>query len=172
MTVVDVDEATEGVVAVVDFFAIGQGFHQQPTSSIALILSDQFAAIVAELGFLQQLPVEVILVSRATTVETGFLLDQAVGVIVEVVMLAALVFDFSQQQARVVIAIAKLAAVGIDAAANQMQFVGVLVAGDATKLVAFGGDSAIPGVGERASGAAGQGNLFFPKLICPQTLFF
>jgi hypothetical protein len=72
--------------AVVDFLAVGQGFDQQPTSSIAQKLSDQFATIVTELGFLQQSAVEVVLVGGATTVEAGFLLDQAVGVIVEVVM--------------------------------------------------------------------------------------
>ena len=131
VAVVDVYEATEGVVAVVNFLAIGQGFHQQAASGIALVLSDQFTAVVAELGFLQQLAVEVVFISGATTVETGFLLDQAVGVVIEVVVLATFVFDLGQQQARVVVAIAQLAAVRIDPAADQVQAIGVFVAGHA-----------------------------------------
>ena len=99
VAVVDVYEATEGVVAVVDFLAIGQGFHQQAASGIALVFGDQFTAVVAEFGFLQQLAVEVVLVGGTTTVETGFLLDQAVGVVIEVVMLATFVFDLGEQQA-------------------------------------------------------------------------
>lgn len=43
-----------------------------------------------------------------------------------------LVFDLGGQQACVVIAIAQLAAIAIDAAAEQMQVVGVFVAGDTT----------------------------------------
>jgi len=105
------------------------------------------------------LAVEVVFVRGATTVEAGFLLDQTVGVVIEMVMLAALVFDFSEQQARVVVAVAKLATVGIDAAADEVQIVGVFVAGDATQFIAFGGDIAIGVVAECASGAAGQRNL-------------
>ncbi len=53
VAVVNVNEAAKRVVAVVDFFAISQGFHQQAASGIALVFGDQFAAIVAEFGFLQ-----------------------------------------------------------------------------------------------------------------------
>ncbi|RMQ32983.1 hypothetical protein ALQ07_200143 [Pseudomonas syringae pv. actinidiae] len=53
VTVVNVNEAAKRVVAVVDFFTISQGFHQQAASGIALVFGDQFAAIVAEFGFLQ-----------------------------------------------------------------------------------------------------------------------
>ncbi|KTB97127.1 hypothetical protein AO386_25905 [Pseudomonas syringae ICMP 11292] len=58
-------------------------------------------------------------------------------------MLAALVFDLGKQQAGVVVAITQLAAVGVDAA----------------QLVALGGDFAVSVIGERAGGAAGQGDL-------------
>ena len=51
VAVVNIYETAQGVVAVVNLFAIGKGFHQQTASSIALILSYQFAAVVAEFGF-------------------------------------------------------------------------------------------------------------------------
>lgn len=88
-----------------NLFAIGEGFHQQSSGSITLILGHQFAAVVAKFGFLQQLAVEVVFVRGAATIEAGFLLDQAVRVVVEFVMLATFVFDFSEQQTRVVVAI-------------------------------------------------------------------
>ncbi|AZD83098.1 hypothetical protein C4K14_0243 [Pseudomonas chlororaphis subsp. aureofaciens] len=75
------------------------------------------------------------------------------------VLLATLVLDIGQQQARVVVAITQLAAVGIDAAADQVQVVGVFVAGDAAQLVALGGDFAVGVVAEGAGRTAGQGDL-------------
>jgi len=159
VAVVDVNEATEGVVAVVNLLAIGQSLHQQTASGVALVLGDQLAAVVAEFGFLQQLAVEVVLVGRTATVEAGFLLDQAVGVVIEVVMLATFVFDLSEQQARVVVAVAKLTAVRVKATADQVQAVGVFVAGDAAQFIAFGSDFAVGVVGERAGCTAGQGDL-------------
>ncbi|KIF55336.1 hypothetical protein NX10_25740 [Pseudomonas fluorescens] len=60
---------------------------------------------------------------------------------------------------RVVVAVAQLAAVGIGAAADEVQVVSVFVAGDAAELVAFGSDAAIRVVGKRTCGAAGQGDL-------------
>ncbi|MCF5031317.1 hypothetical protein GIW78_19030 [Pseudomonas syringae] len=142
-----------------DFFTISHGFHQQTASAVTLILGDQFTAVVAELGFLQQLAVEVVLVGGAAAVEAGFSLDQAIAVVVEVVVLAALVFDLGEQQACVVVAITQLAAIRVDAAADQMQVVGVFVTGNAAQFVALGGDFAVGVVGERAGGAAGQGDL-------------
>ena len=159
VAVVDVDEATEGVVAVVNFFAVSQCFHQQAASSVALVLGHQFAAVVTELGFLQQPTVEVVFVGGAATVEAGFLLDQTVRVVVEVVVLAAFVFNLGEQQARVVVAVAQLAAVGVDAAAHEVQVVGVFVAGDAPEFIPFGGDATIRVIGEGAGGAAGKGDL-------------
>ncbi|KPY24544.1 Unknown protein sequence [Pseudomonas syringae pv. philadelphi] len=53
VSVVNVNEATKRVVAVVDFFTIGQGFDQQAASAVTLIFGNEFAAVVAEFGFLQ-----------------------------------------------------------------------------------------------------------------------
>ncbi len=78
MAVIDVHQAPEGVVAVVNCFTIRQGFHQQAACSVALISGNQFVTVITEFGFLEQLAVEVVLVGRTATVETGFLLDQAV----------------------------------------------------------------------------------------------
>ncbi len=159
VTVVDADQAAESVVAVMDRAAIGLGFDQQAASAVALILGDEFAAVVAELGFLEQLAVEVVFVGGSAAVEAGFPLDQAIAVVVEVIVLAALVFDFGEQQAGIVVAITQLAAIRVAAEADQMQVVGVFIAGDAAQLIAFGSDFAIGVVGERAGGAAGQGDL-------------
>ncbi len=142
MAVVDIYQATECVVAVVNFFAIGQRLDQQTACGIALVFGNQFATVIAELVFLQQLAVEVVLVGSPTTIETGFLLDQAVRVIIELIAFAALVLDLGEVELRVVVAVAQLAAVGVDAAADEVQVVGVFIAGDATELAAFVGDSA------------------------------
>lgn len=50
---VDVNQTAKGVIAVVNFLAIGQGFDQQSACGVALLLSDQFTAVVAEFAFLQ-----------------------------------------------------------------------------------------------------------------------
>ncbi len=141
-----------------DRTAIGQGFDQQAASAVALILGDEFAAVVAELGFLEQLAVEVVFIGGSAAIEAGFPLDQTIAVVVEVIVLAALVFDFGEQQAGIVVAITQLAAIWVDAAADQMQVVGVFIAGDAAQLIAFGSDFAIGVVGKSAGGAAGQGD--------------
>jgi len=78
MTIVHIDQTAKCIVAVVNFLAVGQGFDQQATRGIALILGHQFTAVVTKLGFLQQFAVEVVLVSGTTPVETGFLLDQPI----------------------------------------------------------------------------------------------
>ncbi|VVO37256.1 hypothetical protein PS689_05492 [Pseudomonas fluorescens] len=96
VTVVDADQAAESVVAVVDGAAIGQGFDQQAASAVTLILGDEFAAVVAELGFLEQLAVEVVFIGRAAAIEAGFPLDQAIAVVVEMIVLATLVFDLGE----------------------------------------------------------------------------
>ncbi len=142
-----------------DRAAVGQGFDQQAASAVTLILGDEFAAVVAELGFFQQLAVEVVFIGRAAAVEAGFPLDQAIAVVVEVIVLAALVFDFGEQQAGIVVAITQLAAIRVDAAADQMQVVGIFIAGDAAQFIAFGSDFAVGVVGKSAGGAAGQGDL-------------
>ena len=58
-----------------DRAAIGQGFDQQAASAVTLVLGDEFAAVVAELGFFQQLAVEVVFIGCAAAVEAGFPLD-------------------------------------------------------------------------------------------------
>ncbi|GGK49909.1 hypothetical protein GCM10009103_50390 [Pseudomonas koreensis] len=116
-----------------------------------LVFGNEFAAVIAEFGFLQQLPVEVVFVGRATTVEASL--------VIELVMLAALVFDVSEQQTRIVVAVAQLAAVRIDTAADQVQVVGVFVAGYTAEFVPFGGDVAIGVVGEGTCCAARQRDL-------------
>ena len=146
VAVVDVNEATKRVVAVVNLLPIGQRLDQQTAGGIPVIFGDQFATVIAEFGFLQQLAVEVVFVRGAAAVEAGFLLNQPVAVVIKVVVLAALVFDFTEQQARVVVAVAQLAAVGIDAAADEVQVVGVFVAGDTAELVAFVRDRATDAV--------------------------
>jgi hypothetical protein len=52
-----------------------------------------------------------------------------------------------------------LAAVGIDSTADEVEIVGVFVAGDTAKFVTFSSDIAVGVVAECASGAAGQGDL-------------
>jgi len=142
-----------------NLFAVGEGFHQQSAGSIALIFGNQLAAVIAELGFLQQLTVEIVLVSSTTAIEASFLLDQAVRVVIELIALTAFVLDLGEIELRVVVAVAQLAAVRIDAAADQVQVFGVFVAGDTAEFVAFGGDVAIGVVGEGTCCTARQRDL-------------
>ncbi|CRM97637.1 hypothetical protein [Pseudomonas sp. 22 E 5] len=94
-------------------------------------------------GFFLKVAVKVVDVGGALAVEADFLLDQAVGVVVEPVGFADFVFDFGEQQPSVVVAVVDLAAIGVEAAADQVQAVGVFVAGDVAEFVAFGSDFAI-----------------------------
>ncbi len=94
-------------------------------------------------GFFQQVTVEVVDIGGASAIEVDFLLEPAVGVIVEAVDFADFVFDFGEQQSHVVVAVVDLGAVRIDAPADQGQTVGVFVAGDAPQFIAFGGDSSV-----------------------------
>ena len=57
--------------------------------------------------------------------------DQAIQrvVLITTVAFAAVVFDFSEQKTRIIVAIAQLAAVGVDAAADDVQVVAVFVYG-------------------------------------------
>ncbi len=81
-------------------------------------------------------------------VEAGFLADQAVGVVVELVGFAGFVFDLGEQQPGVVVVVLDLGAVGVEAAADQVQAVCVFVAGDVAEFVAFGDDFAVGVVAE------------------------
>ena len=143
VAVVDADQAAEAVVAVFDLDAVGQGFDQQPPGRIPLVSGDQLRTVSTELGFLQQLAIEVVGVRGALAVEAGFLSDQAAGGVVQPIFFAGFVFDFREQQLRVVVAVLQLGAVGIEAAADQVQVVEVFVARDAAEFVAFGGDFSV-----------------------------
>ena len=83
-------------------------------------------------------------------------MDQAVGVIVELVGFADFVFDFGEQQPYVVVAVLDLGAVGVDATADQVQAVGVFVAGDVAEFVAFGDDFSVGVVAEFPESTAWQ----------------
>ncbi|MNF72140.1 hypothetical protein D3C84_541100 [compost metagenome] len=152
VTVVDADQSAEAVIAIFDLDAIGQRFDQQPPCRISLISGNPLRAVVAELGFFQQVSIEVVGVRRALAIESGFLSDQSARCVVQAILFAGFVFDFREQQLRVVVAIAELRAVGVDPAADQMQTIDVFVAGNEAKLVAFGGDFS---VGVVAKGARG-----------------
>ncbi|VVN45592.1 hypothetical protein PS663_05781 [Pseudomonas fluorescens] len=64
---------------------------------VALIASDQPTTVITVFSLFLQVAVEVVDVSRTLAVKSGFLLDQAIAVVLKSVGLADLVFDFSQQ---------------------------------------------------------------------------
>jgi hypothetical protein len=64
---------------------------------IALVAGNQLTAVVAVFGLFLQVAIEVVGIGGALAVKAGFLLDQAVGVVVECVGLADFVFDLGQQ---------------------------------------------------------------------------
>ena len=103
--------------------------------------------------------VEVVGIRGASAIESGFLSDQSIGRVVQLIVFAGFVFDLGQQQLRVVVAIPQLRAVGIDPAADQMQVIVVFKAGDAAQFIAFGGDLAVGVVAERAAGACRKSRL-------------
>ena len=70
-------------------------------------------------------------------VEAGFLADQAVGVVVELVGFAGFVFDLGEEQPGAVVAVLDLGAIGVKAAADQVQAVCVFVAGNVAEFIAF-----------------------------------
>lgn len=103
--------------------------------------------------------VEAVGVGSALAVEADLLSDQAVGRVVQLIFFAGFVFDFGQQQPRRVVAVLQLAAVGVQAAADQVQVVGVFVAGDPPLFIALGGDLAVGVVAPGSGGTVGQGHL-------------
>ncbi len=76
--------------------------------------------------------------------------------VVELVGFAGFVFDLGEQQPHVVVAILDLGAVGVEAAADQVQAVCVFVAGDVAEFVAFGDDFAVGVVAEFPTTTAWQ----------------
>src|SRR5690554_155912 len=73
--------------------------------------------------------IQVILVSGATAIKSGLLFDQPVRVIVDAVGFTPLIFDVSQQEPMMIITVAKLAAVRVDATSEQVKVVVILVTG-------------------------------------------
>ncbi|MNK86435.1 hypothetical protein D3C87_1063470 [compost metagenome] len=121
-----------------------------------MVLRDELRTVVAELGFLQQLAIAVIGIRGTTAIEAGFLSDQSARRVVQPIGVADLVFDFGEQQLRMVVAVLQCAAFGVDPAADQVQVVGVFVTGHPSQFVGFGGDLAVGVVAIGAAGAGGQ----------------
>ncbi|CAM3422829.1 Secreted protein [Pseudomonas gessardii] len=96
VAVVDAEEVAEAVVGVIHGTAIGQGFSDKAAGVIALVGGNQLTVIIAKLGFFLQVAVKVVDVGGALAVEAGFLLDQAVGVVGQLVGFTGFVFDFGQ----------------------------------------------------------------------------
>ncbi|CRM01602.1 hypothetical protein [Pseudomonas sp. 31 R 17] len=97
VAIFDAEQVALAVVDVVDRVAIGQGFSYKMTGMIALVTGNKLTAIVAVFGLFLQVAVEVVGVGGALAVEAGFLSDQAVGVVVQLVGFADFVFDGGQQ---------------------------------------------------------------------------
>ena len=69
----------------------------ESTGIVALVAGDQLTTVITMLGLFLQVAIEVVGVIRALPVKPGFLLDQAIGVILESVGFAHLIFDLGQQ---------------------------------------------------------------------------
>jgi len=157
--VVHAHQAAQGIVAIVDLAVVGLRSDQQAARGVALVAGDEFAAVLAILGLLQQVPVEVVGIGASAPVETGFPADKATGVVVEAVQLATLVLDLAEQQPGVVIAVAQLAAVGVDAPGDEVQATVVFVTGHPAELIALRRHLAVGVVFVGAAGAPRQGDL-------------
>ncbi|RVD75029.1 hypothetical protein A9HBioS_4996 [Pseudomonas koreensis] len=159
LPVINPGQSAQAVIAVSHLNPVGQGFQQQAPGGIARVSGDQRRAVITEFGFFQQMPVAVIGVGGAPSVEPGFLSDQSGGRVVQSVLFPGLVLDFCQQQLRMVVAILHPGAVGIDLARDQVQVVVILVTGDAPEFVTLGSDLAVSAVAVGAGGAGGQRRL-------------
>ncbi|EZP31739.1 hypothetical protein BW33_02260 [Pseudomonas sp. RIT288] len=162
LTVIDPGQTAQSVVGVSHLNPVGQGLEQQTPGRITRVSGDQRRAVITELGLFQQVPVAVVGVSGAPTIEAGFLSDQSGGRVVQSVLFPGFVLDFRQQQLRMVVAILHPRAVGVDLARDPMQVVVILVAGDAPELVALGSDLAVGAVAVGTGGAARQRRLQQP----------
>lgn len=97
MAVVDAEEIALAVVGIFNDAVIGQDFSYQASGMVAFVTSDELTAVVAVFGLFLQVAVKVVNVSGALPIKPDFLLDQAVGVVVEPVGFADFVFDFGEQ---------------------------------------------------------------------------
>ncbi|VVQ33193.1 hypothetical protein PS947_03310 [Pseudomonas fluorescens] len=146
LAVVDANQTAETVVLVGDLEAVGQGLDQQTPGSIALIRSEQTRAVIAELGLLQQMAVEVIGVRRAPAVKTAFLTNQPGRCVIQPVLFPRFVFNLGEQQLRMVVAVLHPCAIGVDPPRDQVQVIVVFVAGDVPELIALGSDLTVGAV--------------------------
>ncbi len=96
VAVVDAEEVAEAVVGVIDAAAVRQGFSYEAPGRIARITGNQLTTIVAVLGLFQQVPGEVVDVGSAAAIKPGFLLHQAVGVVLKPVGFPNLIFDLGE----------------------------------------------------------------------------
>ncbi|VVO90431.1 hypothetical protein PS898_02294 [Pseudomonas fluorescens] len=103
--------------------------------------------------------VEVIGIPCTPPVEAGFLSDQSGRRVVQSILFAGLVFDFGEQQLRMVVAVLHPRAVGVDPARNQVQVVVILETGDAPEFVALGSDLVVGTIAVGAGGARRRSRL-------------
>ncbi|MFI7802103.1 hypothetical protein PSFL_32050 [Pseudomonas sp. DD1] len=170
VAVVDAKQIAEAVVGVIHRAAIGQVFSDEAAGVIVLVGGNQLTVIVAKLGFFLQVAVEVVDVGGALAVEAGFLLDQAVSVVLQLIALTCLVFDLGQQQASVVVAIAQGRAIGVDPATDQVQAIGIFIPGHTPQFIALGGDFSVGVVAQFAGGTARHYHLDQPTHRVPVIL--
>ena len=136
--IIHLRQLTVLVIAELDFTAIGQGFFKQPPHGVSLIAGDQLGFLLAKLDLLAQMTVEVVAVSGGATIKAGFPRDQAIGEVVNAMLLAMLVLNLAQEELGIVVAILEFTAIGVDAAAYQMQAGVIFVAGLAAQLIPLG----------------------------------
>ena len=95
--------------------------------------------------------IKVVAVSGGATIKAGFLRNQAIGEVVNAVLFAMLVLNLAQEELGIVVAILEFTAIGVDAAAHQMQAGVIFVAGFAAQRVPLGCHLAVGVIFETAN---------------------
>ena len=90
--------------------------------------------------------VEVVAVSGGAAIKADFPRDQAIGEVVNAVLFTMLVLNLAQEELGIVVAILKLTAVQVDAAAHQMQAGVIFVVGLTAQLFPLGRHLAVGNV--------------------------
>ncbi|VVP48923.1 hypothetical protein PS898_05218 [Pseudomonas fluorescens] len=103
--------------------------------------------------------VEVIGIRCTPSVEAGFLSDQSGRRVVQSILFAGLVFNFGEQQLRMVVAVLHPRAVGVDPARNQVQVIVILETSDTPEFVALGSNLVVGAVAVGAGGACRRSRL-------------
>ncbi len=85
-TIIHPGQLTVLVIAELDFTAIGQGFCKQPPHGVSLIAGDQLGLLLAKLDLLAQMAIKVVAVSGGATIKAGFPRNQAIGEVVNAVL--------------------------------------------------------------------------------------